>query len=52
MKFSNNGKVILLMGSESLLQIIDAFKGDFISKYDQVINENDSIVTADFTPCS
>eukprot|EP00274_Cyanoptyche_gloeocystis_P003842 CAMPEP_0196660450 /NCGR_PEP_ID=MMETSP1086-20130531/39847_1 /TAXON_ID=77921 /ORGANISM="Cyanoptyche gloeocystis , Strain SAG4.97" /LENGTH=269 /DNA_ID=CAMNT_0041994877 /DNA_START=66 /DNA_END=872 /DNA_ORIENTATION=+ len=50
MKFSNDGKYILLSTSESVVILIDAFNGTKTQTYSGFLNDNGSVLEASFSP--
>ena len=49
MKFSNDGRVICLIGNDSKLLVIDAFDGVKKGYFDKVVNEGENPCFADFS---
>lgn len=49
MWFSNDGKVICCIGSDSKLLVIDAFEGNKKGYFDKVVNEGENPCFADFS---
>lgn len=50
MKFSNDGKYILLSTKENVIFLIDSFTGEKKQTYTSFVNDNQSVIEASFTP--
>jgi COMPASS component SWD2 len=50
MKFTNDGKHILLATNENIIFLIDAFDGQTVRKYQSFVNDNSSTIEASFSP--
>jgi len=50
MKFSNDGKFILLSTDKNLILLTDAFSGEIICHYEDFVNNKQSMIEASFSP--
>eukprot|EP01132_Coremiostelium_polycephalum_P003077 gene3077-3847_t len=50
MKFTNDGKYILLSTTENVIFLLDSFTGEKKQVYNSFVNDNQSVIEASFTP--